>query len=205
MQRVNSNLVRMYGYVFWGTAFEDELVKLEPKLKRFDKRGVELTGGQARDMLMKLRDLAESDQTLREQLQRTGQSSIELAPKRLKKDDREDCLGYEAVTQQIINFRNSAAYSKPEKNTTTLQDLLSALEELHALLCAWQSTGVYPEVLRYEGTFENKDGELFVHFVDERGKKRKVRTDERIDPRRHYYCFATNNPIYINPFLIPKA
>ncbi len=50
-----------------------------------------------------------------------------------------------------------------------------------------------------------RDGERFVYFVDERDKSRTVRTDERIDARRHYYCFATNNPVYLFPTLIPKT
>jgi hypothetical protein len=41
--------------------------------------------------------------------------------------------------------------------------------------------------------------------VDEKGRERKVRTDDRFDPRRHYYCFATNNPVPLYPTLIPKA
>ncbi len=65
--------------------------------------------------------------------------------------------------------------------------------------------GLYPDVLRYEGTYENRNGERFVYFLDEKGRERKVRTDEKIDARRHYYCFATNNPIYLHPTLIPKS
>jgi hypothetical protein len=59
-------------------------------------------------------------------------------------------------------------------------------------------------VLRYEGTYENRNGERFVYFRDENGGERKVRTDAKIDARRHYYCFATNNPIHLHPVLIPK-
>jgi hypothetical protein len=78
------------------------------------------------------------------------------------------------------------------------------VEHLRAFLLACRAAQVYPEVLRYEGTFENRNGERFVHFLDEQNAERKVRTDERIDPRRHYYCFATNNPLHLFPVLIQK-
>ena len=68
-----------------------------------------------------------------------------------------------------------------------------------------QALGVYPDVLRYEGTYEDRNGERFVYFLDEKGRgSGKVRTDEKIDARRDYYCFATNNPIHLYPTLIPK-
>ena len=82
--------------------------------------------------------------------------------------------------------------------------LEKTLEAFRTFLCTCQADGFYPDVLRYEGTFENRDGGRFAHFLDEAGRERKVRTDEKIDLRRHYYCFATNNPVHLWPVLIPK-
>jgi hypothetical protein len=65
-------------------------------------------------------------------------------------------------------------------------------------------TALGPALFSYEGTYENRNGERFVYFLDEAGRQRKVRTDDPIDSRRHYYCFATNNPVHLYPTLIPK-
>jgi hypothetical protein len=100
--------------------------------------------------------------------------------------------------QEVVHD-NSAGPRAPDQRTERRQ-----LEHLRAFLLACRDGDVYPEVLRYEGTFENRNGERFVHFLDERNTERKVRTDEKIDPRCHYYCFATNNPVHLFPVLIPK-
>ena len=82
--------------------------------------------------------------------------------------------------------------------------LEKTLEAFRTFLCTCQADGFYPDVLRYEGTFENRDGGRFAHFLDEAGRERKVRTDEKIDLRRHYYYFATISPVHLWPALIPK-
>lgn len=83
------------------------------------------------------------------------------------------------------------------RSAKDIPKLEKKLAEFHAFFRTSHSEGFYPDVLRYEGTFENRDGERFAHFLHETGQERKVRDDEKIDPRRHYYRFPTNNPAHL--------
>ena len=145
--------------------------------------------------------LARRDAGLGEKLRPLGREDCGLIPARLG-DRPEDAADCQKVLQELIDLRNGSAHDPPV--VPDVEEVARRLGRLHAFLCACQTGGYYPEVLRYDGTFENRNGERFVLFLDEKGRERKVRSDEKIDPRRHYYCFATNNPVHLFPTLIPK-
>jgi O-acetyl-ADP-ribose deacetylase (regulator of RNase III) len=204
LERTLKNLLQMYGWLLWGADYETQLVgrSIIPA-RRGDAGTWRMTIGQARDGLLKMDALVKRDDTLGDRLRASGRSEAALLPHRVVD------LGCSQALQAIINLRNVVVHDQDEGNEgkTAVEPaaVMQALDQLHAFFCECQRGGFYPDVLRYEGIFENRDGERFVHFVDERGRARKVRTDERIDARRHYYCFATNNPVHLFPTLIPKG
>jgi O-acetyl-ADP-ribose deacetylase (regulator of RNase III) len=202
VEKFLKDLLRMYGYVLWGANFEKELVRNQVIPERVDDDSIaRLTIGQARQALEQLRSIVKRNSILQAKLRLLRRPMIEFLP-----DDPEDKAGkdndYDKILQEAIDLRNASAHAgrvppKPE-------EVASKLENLCRFLCACKQSGVYPDVLRYEGTFENRNGERFVYFLDESGGGRKVRTDEKIDARRHYYCISSNNPMHLHPMLIPK-
>jgi len=202
LEKALKDLLRLYGYLFFGEAYEEELVRRQIIQPRRDSSPIaRLTIGQARQALQQLDAQHKRDPGLRAKLQALGRSADGLLPSIL---EREDPLGTDCqrLLQEVIELRNAIVHEGTPRDPQG--DALRKLEALHAFFCTCQTTGAYPDVLRYEGMFENRSGERFVYFLDERGKERKVRTDERINARRHYYCFATNNPVHLHPTLIPK-
>jgi len=205
LEQALKDLLRMYGFLFFGSDFETELVRRQVISPRRDRNHVSrLTIGQALDALEQLNSLMNHDPELKAKRQALGSSVDELLPSQIRADQAvqgDDCRH---VLRQIIAARNESVHTGGSDGTADPDEMVQKLQKLHAFFCACQALGVYPDVLRYEGTYENRNGERFVYFLDEKGRERKVRTDEKIDVRRHYYCFATNNPIHLYPTLIPK-
>jgi hypothetical protein len=205
LEQMLKDLLRMYGYLFWGPGYEAELVRRHLAPSQRDGSPVaRLTLGQARAALEQLNASVKKDSALRARLQTLGRETHDLLPRRLgHAGDAQGADGQE-VLKAFIQLRNRSAHTGAWPESAEPREVGQAVEGLYAFLCACQAGGYYPDVLRYEGTFENRNGERFVYFLDEKGAKREARTDERIDARRHYYCFATNNPVPLHPTLIPK-
>jgi hypothetical protein len=205
LEQVLKDLLRMYGYLFFGGDFEAELVRRKVLLRQGDGNHVSrLTIGQALHALEQLSSLMNKDAQLKAKRRSLGSSVEDLLPRKIGADhggQGDDCHW---VLRQIIDARNDSVHTGGADGSAEPDEMVQKIQKLHAFLCACQAFGVYPDVLRYEGMYENRNGERFVYFLDEKGRERKVRTDEKIDARRHYYCFATNNPIHLDPTLIPK-
>lgn len=207
LERVLKEILRLYSLYFFGYNFEQELVRNRLVPGRRDGGSItRLTLGQAREALLQLEALVKKDRGLPEKLARLGRSKSSLVPASLTIEHTGKVIDSGQLLLDFIRWRNEAiVHDNP--STSQAPDrraMREQLEYLRAFLFACRAEGIYPEVLRYEGTFENRNGERFVHFLDERNAERKVRTDEKIDPRRHYYCFATNNPLHLFPVLVPK-
>jgi O-acetyl-ADP-ribose deacetylase (regulator of RNase III) len=199
------DLLRMYGYVFFGAEFETELVTRHVVAQRRDGNHVaRLTIGQALEALQQLNALVHRDSALRAKWRDLGRPTDELLPLRVAPEAAARGVEGVQVLRSIIAARNESAHTGGSEGMAGLDEMVERIQRLHAFFCDWQAMGLYPDVLRYEGTYENRSGERFVYFLDEKGCERKVRTDETIDARRHYYCFASNNPIHLHPTLIPK-
>jgi O-acetyl-ADP-ribose deacetylase (regulator of RNase III) len=205
LEQVLKDLLRVYGFVFFGGEYEAELVKRRVVPTRRDGSHISrLTIGQALEALEQLDSLMGRDDALRQKWRALGRPIDGLLPRRfgdelplVEADSRQ-------VLRKVIALRNDSVHTGSGVGADGPEEVSQKVQGLHAFCCACQAAGVYPDVLRYEGTYENRDGERFVYFLDEKGRDRKVRTDERIDARRHYYCFATNNPVHLHPTLIPK-
>jgi O-acetyl-ADP-ribose deacetylase (regulator of RNase III) len=200
------DILRLYGYHLFGPGFEQRLVRDHVIPARRDGGISRLTLGQARDALDHLEALVKKDRALRGRMDLLGRKPPALLPARLPAESTEKTLDGGEVLGSFIRWRNQEIVhddpsAPPAPDQRAVQEQLASLR---AFLLACRTEGIYPEVLRYEGTFENRNGERFVHFLDERNAERKVRTDEKIDPRCHYYCFATNNPLHLFPVLVPK-
>jgi O-acetyl-ADP-ribose deacetylase (regulator of RNase III) len=205
LEQMLKDLLRMYGYYFWGSGCEAELVRCRIVPPQRDGNPLaRLTLGQARAALEQLNALATKDSALRGKWQALGRGMDDFLPRRLEATGDTQEADCREVLRAFIELRNRAAHTGAGPEPAEPQEVRRAVDGLHAVLCACQAGGYYPDVLRYEGTFENRNGERFVYFLDEKGSERKVRTDERIDARQHYYCFATNNPVHLHPTLIPK-
>jgi hypothetical protein len=199
------DLLRMYGYIFFGATFEADLVTRRIVAQRRDGNHVaRLTIGQALEALQQLNALVHRDSALRAKWRDLGRPTDELLPLRVAPDAAARGVEGLQVLRCIIAARNDSAHTGGTEGMAGPDEMVERIQRLHAFFCDWQRLGLYPDVLRYEGTYENRNGERFVYFLDEKGHERKVRTDETIDARRHYYCFATNNPIHLHPTLIPK-
>lgn len=190
LEQMFKDLLRLYGFLFWSKDFEDQFVQRGLATARRDANLIDrLTIGQAREALEKLAVLMKKDAALRTlwlSLDRTIPGMIpELLP-----DPNGREIDVRQLLQDIIGLRNLTAHARPGDPTPEPGVVGVTLENFHAFLCTCQSQKFYPDVLRYEGSFENRNGERFVHFLDEKGQERKVRTDCKIDARHHYYCFA---------------
>jgi|SRR5271157_1401938 len=202
LEQALKDLLRLYGFLFFGGDFEAELVRRQVVAPRRDDNHLSrLTIGQALEGLEQLNSLMNRDATFQAKWRALGRLVDELLPRRIGAEQGIDCR---QVLRQIIAARNASVHTGGTDGTAEPDEMVQKIQMLHAFFCACQETGIYPDVLCYEGTYENRNGERFVYFLDEKGRERKVRTDEKIDARRHYYCFATNNPIYLHPTLIPK-
>jgi hypothetical protein len=206
LEQVLKDILRLYGFYLFGTSFEQELVQNHVIPARRDGGVTRLTLGQARDALVHLGALIKKDPKFCDLLARLGRNTWTLLPTLLIPEQTEKAIDCNKVLTGFIRWRNQeivhddpSAPAAPDQRAVQEQ-----LGLLRTFLLACRAEGIYPEVLRYEGTFENRNGERFVHFLDERHAERRVRTDEKIDPRRHYYCFATNNPLHLFPVLVPK-
>jgi O-acetyl-ADP-ribose deacetylase (regulator of RNase III) len=206
LEQVLKDILRLYGFYFFGPGFEQKLVRINPGTIRRDGGVARLTLGQARDALLHLEAGVQQDRRLRDRWAQLGRESLTLLPTRLTHEPSGQSIDCGQALANFIRWRNQelvhdgpSARSAPDRRRVREQ-----VEHLRSFLLACRAEGIYPEVVRYEGTFENRNGERFVHFLDERNTERKVRTDEKIDPRRHYYCFATNNPLHLFPVLVPK-
>jgi O-acetyl-ADP-ribose deacetylase (regulator of RNase III) len=199
LEQVLKDILRLYGLYLFGPGFQHA-----PAWKKQVAHGdvTKLTLGQAKDALVKLDVMVQKAPDLSGRLAHLGRTAPILLPAWRTREHTEKVIDGLA---DFIRWRNEIIHDNPSAPRAPDQRAVRAqIEYLRAFLLACRAEGIYPEVLRYEGTFENRDGERFVHFLDERHAERKVRTDEKIDPRRHYYCFATNNPLHLFPVLVPK-
>jgi O-acetyl-ADP-ribose deacetylase (regulator of RNase III) len=206
LEQVLKDLLRLYGLFLFGSGFEQELVARKLVEARRDGGVSRLTLGQAREALTQLDAAVRKTPDLLERLKRLGQQKPGLLPVRVAVERTGQAIDCGELLTGFIRWRNKeVVHDDPSAPPVPQRKAVrERLEHLRAFLLACRAAQVYPEVLRYEGTFENRNGERFVHFLDEQNTERKVRTDERIDPRRHYYCFATNNPLHLFPVLIQK-
>lgn len=202
LERVLKDLLQMYAWTLWGDDFLTQL-KSHRVVPRRDGRSIaSLMIGQALAGVAKLGVLVREETELGERLcRRLGRTDSALLPDQIGDKPCDDVL------RTVTQLRNRAAHD----GTGSAQDVgfdpnevTRAMENLLGFLRECRRTSLYPDVMRYEGTFENRDGERFVYFVDEMGQERRVRTDERINPRQRYYCVATTNPLHLFPTLIPK-
>jgi len=233
LERFLHELIALYSCLFWGPSFEEELITRKMLDKNSARSLSTTTVGKAWEVITGITKALNKEQSMQEVWSGLGRTERLLLPRTVKFPGSGDMLNTEGVLRDVEAWRRASVHDRPDTSapragtaqrddvvlpgvsvlgrtgasSPDLKDipkLEKALAEFHAFLCACRAGGFYPDVLRYEGTFENRDGERFVHFLDEAGKERKVRTDEKIDPRRHYYCFATNNPVHLWPVLIPK-
>ena len=205
LEQTLKDLLRMYGHLFFGGDFEAELLRRGLVSPRRDGNHVSrLTIGKALEVLEQLNSLLRRDATLKARWRVLGRSGEDLLPRRLRPEGAAKDIDCRQVLQAIIAARNDHAHTHDDLASTERDDMVDRIQKLHWFFCTCQAEGVYPDVLRYEGTYENRNGERFVLFLDETGRQRKVRTDEPIDARCHYYCFATNNPVHLYPTLVPK-
>jgi hypothetical protein len=206
LEQVLKDILRLYSFYFFGSGFEQELVNKNVVPARRDGGVTRVTLGQARDALIHLEGLTKKDGKLRDLLSRLGRVTRTLLPATLAPGQAGNAVKCDPLLSAFIRWRNQELIhddpsASPLPGKPAVRQQLAFLRDF---LLACRSDGIYPEVFRYEGTYENRNGERFVHFADERNVERKVRTDEKIDPRRHYYCFATNNPVHLFPVLVPK-
>lgn len=204
LESVLKDLIRLYAYHTLGDDYETELVKLGLVEKRRDAGGLRVTIGQARECLQRFEKLIAKQQNYRDRFARMGRKSVELLPARAVLGSNKEATDLAPVLTSFIQWRNRETHRDGDHEPLTYAGVRERLDHLRVFLLQCRNDGIYPEVLRYEGTFENRNGERFVHFLDERNVLRHVRTDESIDPRKHYYCFATNNPVHLFPVLVPK-
>lgn len=205
LERFLHELIALYSCLFWGPNFEEEFIQR----KLLDKNSSlkKATVGKAWEIITGITKALRKEPKLQQIWKSLGRTSDLLLPPKVIVPGSAEPVETEAVLRDVEAWRRDSVHDRPGATAPDMKDipkLEKALAEFHAFLCTCHSEGFYPDVLRYEGMFENRDGERFVHFLDEAGKERKVRTDEKIDPRRHYYCFSTNNPVHLWPVLVPK-
>jgi hypothetical protein len=205
LERFLHELIALYSCLFWGPNFEEEF----SQRKLLDKNSSlkKATVGKAWEIITGITKALNKEPSLQEKWKSLGRGSYLLLPPTVSVLGSGEPLETGAVLRDVEAWRRHSVHDRPGATAPDMKDipkLEKALAEFHAFLCTCHSEGFYPDVLRYEGMFENRDGERFVYFLDEAGKERKVRTDEKIDPRRHYYCFSTNNPVHLWPVLVPK-
>lgn len=205
LERFLHELIALYSCLFWGPNFEEEFI--ERKLLDKNSSLKKATVGKAWEIITGITKALRKEPKLQQIWKSLGRTSDLLLPPKVIVPGSAEPVETEAVLRDVEAWRRDSVHDRPGATAPDMKDipkLEKALAEFHAFLCTCHSEGFYPDVLRYEGMFENRDGERFVHFLDEAGKERKVRTDEKIDPRRHYYCFSTNNPVHLWPVLVPK-
>ena len=204
LERFLRDLLRVYAGLFWGERAEAELVEhqLIPK-RREGSPLLSLTIGQTREALQRLSKLICRDDSMKQRWTAAGRSGFDIFTKGSEEAGDVRAVDLDSL-QSLIAARNDSSHDRPVERGMKRQEVVDLLEGLLGFMATCRRQGVYPEVLRYEGTFENRHGERFVHFLDESGQQRMVRSDETIDPRRHYLCFATNNPVHLFPVLVPK-
>jgi O-acetyl-ADP-ribose deacetylase (regulator of RNase III) len=208
LEQALKDLLRLYGALFFDGDYEAEFVRRKVVAPRRDGNYVSrLTIGQALDALEQLSSLMNRDSHLQAKWRALGRPVDNLLPREVGAESAGQGAGADCdqVLREIIAVRNESVHTGGTDGITEPEEMVQKIQKLHAFFCTCQGLGLYPDVLRYEGTYENRNGERFVYFLDEKGRERKVRTDELIDARRHYYCFATNNPIHLHPTLIPKS
>jgi hypothetical protein len=207
LERFLHELIALYSCLFWGANFEEELIH-RGLLDQNSSRSLKTTTvGKACEVIKGITKALKKEPRLQQIWKSLGRGLFLLLPPTVSVPGSLKPVETDAVLRDVEAWRRDSVHDRPGATAPDMKDipkLEKALAEFHAFLCACHSGGFYPDVLRYEGTFENRDGERFVHFLDEAGKERKVRTDEKIDPRRHYYCFSTNNPVHLWPVLVPK-
>lgn len=207
LERFLHELIALHSSLFWGANFEEELIRRR-LLDQSSARSLNTTTvGKACEVIKGITKALKKEPQLQQVWKSLGRGEYLLVPSMVNLPGRADPVETDTVLRDVEAWRRDSVHDRTGASAPDMKDipkLEKALAEFHAFLCACHSGGFYPDVLRYEGTFENRDGERFVHFLDETGKDRKVRTDDKIDPRRHYYCFATNNPVHLWPVLVPK-
>ena len=217
------DLLKLYSQLFWGESAEEELVARGLIPKRREGSAIHhLSLGQLRDALTRLSGMLRKDKGMKQRWTAAGRKGCDIF--QFGTDGDSGCDGLGGLSD-LIAARNDAAHDRkpgdhPSRKPVSprqgavhagasgavwgLATVVSMLETLRSFCLVSRREGFYPEVFRYEGTFENRHGERFLHFLDESEQLRKVRSDEAINPRRHYFCFATNNPVHLFPILLPK-
>ena len=195
------DLVSMYGFYFWGETYPTELQKGLPHLNNQLIKKMSL--GNMFASLNYMNKILKFNPDIKTKFIALGKNANdELLPKNQLFNPEN--INFAEFTSKLSEVRNTAVHYQRDGRQNSRNRLAEILDSCLEFLQACKSTKIYPEVLRYNGTLENRDGERFVHFLDENDNTRQVRTDEKIDKRKNYYCFATNNPVHLFPVLIPK-
>ena len=217
------DLLKLYSGLFWGDRADDELVARGLIVKRGKGSSIHhLTLGQLREVMDRLSGMIRRDEDMKQRWSEAGRQGMVIFHRgndtgagrngldglsefiAARNDAAHHRTRGDGPQRKMITDRESTVHAHAEERAWTVGGVTSLLEALLDFCQMCRRNGIYPEVLRYEGTFENRHGERFLHFLDESQLLRKVRSDEVIDPRRHYFCFATNNPVHLFPVLIPK-
>lgn len=205
LERLQLDLLKLYARALFGPDSESELVARRIVPERDGGSALaRLTLGQTSQALQRLGEIARDERALGDRLRSLGRSEPELLPRTVRDANGASIETFDLL-RRIGELRNRSTHFRPDDQPPTIAEVRDGVGALRGLLAELSAGRFYPDVFRYEGTYENRDGERFVYFVDEQGKERKVRSDERIDPRRHYYCFATNNPVHLHPVLVAKG
>ena len=202
LEQALKDLLRLYGFLFFGGDFEAELVRRQVIAPRRDDNHLSrLTIGQALEGLEQLNSLMNRDATFQAKWRALGRLVDELLPRRIGTEQGIDCR---QVLRQIITARNASVHTGGTDGTAEPDEMVQKIQMLHAFFCGLSGDGDLPGRAMLRGDVREPRWRAVRLLPRREGPGRKVRTDEKIDARRHYYCFATNNPIYLHPTLIPK-
>ena len=161
------DLVSMYGFYFWGETYPEELQKL-PQLK--DQLVKKMSLGNLFASLNHMNKILKSNPEIKSKFIALGKNADdEILPKNqlfnsgnINFIEPASCkINFAEFTSKLSEVRNTAVHYQRDGRHNSKNRLAEILDSCLEFLQACKSTKIYPEVLRYNGTLENRDGEIF--------------------------------------------
>jgi hypothetical protein len=206
LEKVLRDLIHFYSWFLWGEFYEQKLISLGFLGRLEGGRYLSLdkcTLGKFMDILLRINAEIRGDPELKEKLKDQFDRS-QIFPSTLftTNDEAARTLGsLNRFRAFFVHENHDFQRSGIGQVRQILNDFIDRSLELFGKL---QDYKVCPAVISYHALHKNLHGELFFECVGERGEHIYIRTDEKIQPGRHYFCYASGNPMAIHPLLILK-
>jgi len=189
LEEVLHGLLVFYGNFFFGEKYEDTFAEWFR-----DFGSPRRTLGMMWNILNKLEKEVLGDIDRKARLISTFQRDFVIGRKAL------------AELKSVVPERANLSHFKDfieDLNTPELKEMLNPMiEQSLTFLKHLDKNNIFPSLIRIDKSVEDRYGRRYLDCIDDCGVKQKVFTNDKVDPRKHYFMHPLTNPVRMYPILV---